>query len=102
MAGLGAAADARLFGLDEVADAIVTLEIGAFAQVGEGADFGVLADDRPIRAHANLQMAPITDGDVAQPCGALDDDVGTDARVAENLHVGPDVVSRPISTVGAI
>ncbi len=45
MARLGAAADARLFGLDEIADAIVALEFGAVAQVGEGADFGLLADD---------------------------------------------------------
>ena len=51
MTCLGAAPEARLLSLDEIADAIVSGEFGAGAQVGERADFGVLADDgNPRRA----------------------------------------------------
>ena len=57
MAGLGAAAEPRLFGLDEIADAVVAGEFGAGAQMGERADFGFLADARnPRRAR------PASDG----------------------------------------
>src|SRR3984957_20750792 len=72
MAGLGAVSEARLFGLDKVADAIVSEEFGAGAQMRERADFRLLADDAIFGAHSQLQMASRADGHVAEPRGAVD------------------------------
>src|SRR5579885_937429 len=90
MARLGAAPDARLLGLDEVADAVVAGEFGAGAQVRERSDLTLFADAALLGAHAQLQMAAIADRHVAQPRGAFDHDAASDPAAAENLHVGPD------------
>src|SRR6202521_407689 len=84
MACLGAATDARFFGLDEVADAVVAFEFGAGAQVGEGADFGLLADETLLGAHANFQMAAVANGHITEPGSALDHDARADPCAAEN------------------
>src|ERR1700752_3214717 len=89
MARLGAVAEARLFGLDKVADAVAAIELCAGAQVGERTDLAFIANNAFFRAHAELQMAAIADHRVAQPRGALDHHALTDAAGAENLHVGP-------------
>src|SRR6266481_3982616 len=90
MTGLGAAPEARLFGLDEIADAIVAGEFGAGAQMRERADFGVLADDAIFGAHAQLQMASRADRHVAEPCGAVDSHAFAQLARAKNLDVGAD------------
>src|ERR1700722_15576130 len=88
MAGLGAASEARLLGLDEVADAIVSGEFSAGAQVGERADVRVFADDAIFGAHAQLQMASRANSHVAEPRGAVDSHALAELARAENLDVG--------------
>src|SRR5271170_160213 len=90
MAGLGAAPDARLLGLDEIADPVVTLQFGALAQMGERSQFAVLADSALLGSHSDLQIAAIADYHVAQPRRAVDAHTGTNPAAPEDLHVGPD------------
>src|ERR1700691_935559 len=90
MARLGALAEPRLLGLDEIADTVMAFELGASAQVGEGADFAMRPDAALLGAHANLQMASVADLDVAQIRRALDTHALAYLAAAENLHIGPD------------
>src|ERR1700688_3688558 len=90
MARLGALAEAGLFGLDEIADAVMALEFGAGAQVGEGADLAVRPDPAFLGAHPKLQMASVADFDVAEIGRALDSHALAHFAAAENLHVGTD------------
>src|ERR1700722_15281386 len=90
MAGLGAAAEARLFGLDEVADAIVSEQFGAGAQMSERADFRLLADDAIFGAHSQLQMASRANSHVTEPGRPVDSHALAELARAENLDVGAD------------
>ncbi len=90
MTRLAADAEARLLGLDEVADAIMPRQLGAGAQMRKRPDFGIGADVAFLGAHAQLQMASIADSDIREPCGALDAHAAPDFARAENLHVGTD------------
>src|SRR5581483_1627539 len=90
MARFGSTAEPRLLGLDEVADTVATLELGAGAQVGEWPDLAIRPDPAFLGAHAYLDMASVADFDIAQPRGALDPYVGADTAAPENLHVGAD------------
>src|SRR5579863_393145 len=90
VAGLGAAAETSLFGLDEIADTVMAFEMGAFAEIGERSDLAFIADVAIFGADPELEMGTIADDDVAQPCGALDEDVGADAAAAHDLDVGAD------------
>src|SRR5262249_32475327 len=90
MARLGALAEARLLGLDEIADTVMPFEIGAGAQVGKRADFAMRPDMAFLGAHAELQMTSVADLDVAKIRRALDSHAGTDLAAAQNLHVGAD------------
>ena len=95
MAGLGAAPDPRLFGLDKVADPVLPLQFRAGAEVGERSDLAIRPDDALLGAHAELQMASIADRYVAQPRGAFDPHARADSALAEDLNVGTDHAIRP-------
>src|ERR1700691_2186504 len=90
MARLAARSKPRLLGLDEIADAVMAFELGASAQVGEGADVAMRPDTAFLSAHSNLQMAFVADFHVAQVRRALDPHAFADLAMAENLHVGTD------------
>src|ERR1700730_11087036 len=66
VARLGAVAEPRFFGLDEIADAVMAFELGPGAQVGERADLAMRPDTALLGTHPNFQMASVADLDVSQ------------------------------------
>src|SRR5216684_4635790 len=90
MARLGAASDTRLLGFDEIANPVMTFEFSAGAQIREWPDLAFLADYAFLRPHAELQMAPVADDDIAQPRSALDCHPRTDSAPPHDLHVRAD------------
>src|SRR5216683_3050186 len=77
-------------GLDEISDAVMTFEFSAGAQIREWPDVAFLADYAFLRAHAELQMTPVADDDIAQPRGALDCHPSADSAPPHDLHVRAD------------
>src|SRR5262249_42661020 len=90
VACLGAASDARLFGLNEIADPVVSFEVGALPQIRERTNLGILADSAFLRPAPDLQMAARPYLDILEPRGAVDLHPLADPAAPENLHAGPD------------
>src|SRR6266851_5476852 len=57
---------------------------------GTRRDVNVIADHAFLRAHAELQMTPVADDDIAQPRGALDSNPRTDSAPPHDLYVRAD------------
>src|SRR5713101_5465899 len=87
MTRLAAMADPCLFRLDEIADSIMTFQVGALAQIRERPNFAFITDYAFFGTHAKLEMRPIADCHVPQPRRPLDQHARADAALAEDLHV---------------